>query len=209
MITNNSQNSNTTAYVFPYVPSQDFLSHVEYLNYFSPPECDALIAIGKNLLPQVATINIGRDIDERVRKSQVSWISHDQTDSNITWIWDKLASLVTMANTKNFHFSLVGFLEKIQFTEYTTEGSHYEWHMDYGAGSFSKRKLSLTIQLSDPGSYEGGNLELFYKLQPIVAQRTRGTAILFPSYTMHRVTPITRGERYSLVLWASGVEAYK
>ena len=199
--------NNISAYVFPYVPPQDFLPHVEYLNYFSPPECDALIEVGKRLLPQAATVNAGRDVDERMRKSQVSWIGHDQ--SEYTWIWDKLASLVTMANTRNFHFTLVGFLEKLQFTWYSTEGSHYEWHMDYGAGAFSKRKLSLTIQLSDPESYEGGNLELFYKLQPVVAQRVRGTAILFPSYTMHRVTPLIQGERCSLVLWASGVEAYK
>lgn len=206
MISHNNINSNAS-YVFPYIPTQDFLPHVEYLSYFSPPECDAIVALGKNLLLQPATVNAGRDIDERMRKSQVSWIGYDQ--SEYTWIWDKLASLVTMANTKNFHFSLVGFLEKLQFTEYATEGSHYEWHMDYGAGAFSKRKLSLTIQLSDPESYEGGNLELFYKLQPVAAQRVRGTAILFPSYTMHRVSPITRGERYSLVLWASGIEAYK
>ena len=60
------------------------------------------------------------------------------------------------------------------------------------------------MQVSDPDTYDGGDLELFYKAKPIIADRTRGAVVAFPSFVMHRVTPVTRGVRYSLVAWVVG-----
>jgi PKHD-type hydroxylase len=97
----------------------------------------------------------------------------------------------------------------IQFTAYDEQGSHYDWHMDCGEGNLSRRKLSMTIQLSDPEGYSGGNLELLYGRHPVTVERKRGTLVAFPSYTLHRVTPVTAGVRYSLVLWISGASPYK
>jgi PKHD-type hydroxylase len=80
--------------------------------------------------------------------------------------------------------------------------------MDIGPGSISHRKVSITIQLSDPSEYEGGDLELWYGGSIIQIPKNKGLTVLFPSFSMHRVTPITKGTRKSLVLWVGG-EHYK
>ncbi len=193
-------------YLFPLNLQNNYQPHTEYVSYFSPPECASIIEMGMQSTLKEA--NISNNIkNEDIRKSNVAWFRSPTPDTK--WLWDKMSALTTMANARNYNFTLVGFLEAFQFTEYDTEGSHYTWHMDHGGGVLGKRKLSLCIQLSDPETYEGGNLELFYGLPAVVAKRDRGTAVIFPSYTMHRVTPITSGKRYSLVVWASGTESYK
>ncbi|MGB0178111.1 MAG: 2OG-Fe(II) oxygenase, partial [Owenweeksia sp.] len=79
-----------------------------------------------------------------------------------------------------------------------------DWHMDFGAGEISHRKLSMTVQLSDPADYEGGDLEFMINQKVVTAPRTRGTVIVFPSFILHRVTPVTKGVRHSVVGWVSG-----
>jgi predicted 2-oxoglutarate/Fe(II)-dependent dioxygenase YbiX len=101
-------------------------------------------------------------------------------------------------------------LRSIQFTEYheSVQG-HYDWHNDvlWGDGTPVHRKLSMVIQLSDPSEYEGANLELkpFYLNAPNETMlKQQGTIIVFPSIVEHRVTPIIKGTRYSLVAWMEG-----
>jgi PKHD-type hydroxylase len=66
------------------------------------------------------------------------------------------------------------------------------------------RKLSFTLQLSDPADYDGGELQLMNSKKPTIASREQGYVMVFPSYTLHEVTPVTRGTRYSLVSWVTG-----
>ena len=94
--------------------------------------------------------------------------------------------------------------ESIQYTEYFDNGGHYDWHQDIGPGELSIRKVSVTIQLSDSDEYEGGDLEFLRGATPEQAPRGKGVAVLFPSYLLHRVTPLTGGTRRSLVLWLGG-----
>ena len=94
--------------------------------------------------------------------------------------------------------------EPIQYTEYYSSGGHYDWHTDVGSGALSHRKVSITVQLSKPDEYEGGNLELLRGEYNEVAPRGLGTVVIFPSYMLHRVTEITKGTRKSLVLWVGG-----
>jgi predicted 2-oxoglutarate/Fe(II)-dependent dioxygenase YbiX len=79
----------------------------------------------------------------------------------------------------------------------------YNWHTDF-AGLRPLRKISVSIQLSRADDYEGGDLELMYGIHPQKIERTRGTFIAFPSFMLHRVTPVTRGTRWSLVAWILG-----
>ncbi len=192
-------------YIFPPSTEDNFLNHLELLNVFSPPECAAIIELGLSL-PQVNGAVGNEVVDTTLRRSTVAWIEHKKENA---WMWDKLAPLVQMMNKKYYNFNLVGFLECAQFTEYDDIGSHYTWHMDYGSGLLSRRKLSLVVQLTDESEYEGGHLELFYSKEPLRAGKGLGNLIIFPSYTMHRVTPLVSGKRYSLVLWVSGNESYK
>lgn len=83
-------------------------------------------------------------------------------------------------------------------------GDHYTWHSDLGGGDASDRKLSVTVQLSKPDSYRGGELELLAGPSPTVTPKTLGATVIFPSYTVHRVAPITHGTRLALVTWVQG-----
>jgi PKHD-type hydroxylase len=96
----------------------------------------------------------------------------------------------------------------LQLTEYNEEyQGHYDWHedLDWKSPRPFQRKLSLVVQLSRPDEYEGGQLELAQDNPTNPAEfRGRGTAILFPAFLRHRVSPVTRGTRYSLVSWMEG-----
>ena len=102
----------------------------------------------------------------------------------------------------------VAMLEKqvsdsnIQMNE--ADGGHYDWHMDTGPDQFSRRKISITVQLSDPSEYEGGDLQLKINSGHQNTPKGFGTVVIFPSYLLHRVTPVTGGLRKSLVLWITG-----
>ena len=110
------------------------------------------------------------------------------------------------ANQNLYHFDLHSMSEQIQYTEYYDyEKGHYDWHMDTGYGNLSQRKISVTVQLSDGDEYEGGDLQLWPGgTYPLVAPRGKGNVVIFPSFLMHRVTPVTRGTRKSFVLWLGG-----
>src|SRR5262249_59421735 len=108
-------------------------------------------------------------------------------------------------NAQHFQFDLTGFAEGLQLTRYdAADKGEYEWHQDCGAPEGVARKLSLTLQLTDPGKYEGGGLELQYGSQPVEIPKRRGYIAIFPSYQLHRVTPVVQGTRNSLVGWISG-----
>ena len=66
------------------------------------------------------------------------------------------------------------------------------------------RKISLSVQLTDPGEYEGGQLQLYTKKNVQTLPKTKGSAIFFPSFLLHQVTPVTKGKRMSLVAWVTG-----
>ena len=114
--------------------------------------------------------------------------------------------LTAQANREAFGFDLAEFAESAQVARYGAEReAHFDWHSDIGAGALaSKRKLTIVVQLSDPGSYDGGTLDLRPDSNVRQAPRERGAAVVFPSFVLHRVTPVTAGTRWSLTLWSHG-----
>ena len=140
-------------------------------------------------------------LNESIRKSRIKWISYDD---NSGWLYDKIYPLIMEANSILWGFSIASIDDSIQYTEYYENGGHYDWHMDMGSFPNNNRKVSITIQLSNPDDYEGGDFEFWLNDTPWKAPKEQGLAILFPSYLMHRVTPVTKGTRKSLVLWVGG-----
>jgi PKHD-type hydroxylase len=165
---------------------------------FSPAELDAIIRIGEQI-EQHKGVTGGGD-NQAVRDSYVSWMFPNEITG---WIFERLAGVVLSMNEAFYRFDLDGFFQGFQFTKYTAPGQHYTWHCDRGNG-MGVRKLSLSLQLSDPDDYEGGDLQLKFGEEEQTASRDRGMICLFPSWSLHRVTPVTRGTRYSLVAWVSG-----
>lgn len=102
----------------------------------------------------------------------------------------------------DLEFELSG-MEPLQIFKYEI-GDHYDWHTDWSPVNNKKRKLSITIQLSDPSEYEGGDVEILDGPEPRLIPKEIGTATVFPSWAAHRVLPITSGERWAMVAWATG-----
>jgi PKHD-type hydroxylase len=108
-------------------------------------------------------------------------------------------------NAEFYSFDLFGLEPGFQYTIYDgAEGGHYDWHVDLGGHDVEFRKISLSLQLTDPSDYQGCDLILQAGSGPFGAERARGTLIAFPSYVLHRVTPIQAGIRKSLVIWVAG-----
>lgn len=177
--------------------------YVHIPNAFNDEEIAKIIQIGEiNLSPAQLRNSDGENTDSftEVRKSKVSWIQFSQ---NNAWIYQKMASFTDHVN-KTFGYDLFGFVDELQYTVYHASGDHYNWHMDKGALSSSPRKLSITLQLSDPSEYQGGDFQFFFGSEPFTAEKAKGTLYAFPSYLMHRVSPVFSGTRRSLVAWVSG-----
>jgi PKHD-type hydroxylase len=139
-------------------------------------------------------------VNPNIRRSQVSWLVNN---NDTKWVFEKLADVVSRMNAQHFRFDLTGFGEALQLTNYDqSENGMYGWHLDFGGGV--SRKLSITVQLTDPSGYEGGNLQVMTSGQPQNIRKQRGLIAIFPSYVLHQVTPVTQGSRQSLVAWVSG-----
>ena len=108
-------------------------------------------------------------------------------------------------NERIYQFDITCFSEPFQCTVYHgNEGGHYDWHVDRGRGLPEERQLTFSVQLSEPSDYEGGELQIRAANKISVAPNTFGTVIVFPSYNLHRVTPVPAGTRRSLVCWVNG-----
>lgn len=140
--------------------------------------------------------------DYSVRKSSTAWIPKNEESH---WIYEKLSSYINQANSEVWGFDLFGMAEDIQYTEYYQNGGHYDYHLDVGNGyPLNQRKISVTVQLSDSDEYSGGDFEILIGSSPSTLPRGKGVVLLFPSFFLHRVTPVTSGVRKSLVLWVGG-----
>ena len=133
------------------------------------------------------------------RQCEISWIPE------IDWVSTIFTHYFNIANREIWEYDLTE-LETIQVTKY--DKSHfYGWHSDYGtsANKDLTRKLSMSIILSDPEDYSGGKLQFIDYMGKVQSvSKERGTIIVFDSRTPHRVTPVLRGQRLSLVGWFSG-----
>lgn len=168
------------------------------LRFFSEIECQAIISIGNNYQTDIAvTGDGGNKVSYSNRNTIVCTLFPDNTTS---WIFDKLEFAVEKM-IGHFGFDVAGFFEGAQLYRYPT-GGFLNPHMDIGKGHMSTRKLGITVQLSAENAYDGGDLEFVDSEQ--TAPRDLGTIVVFPTYMLHRVSPVTRGERISLVSWVHG-----
>jgi PKHD-type hydroxylase len=170
-------------------------------NAFSKIECESIINIAKDKgLIKGTTFNDEKSKDKKVRDSKIIWL---YSCDNLDWAFRRVTDIVTNLNERFFKFDLFGMLEGFQFTNYTAPGGKYGRHVDSNI-NIPVRKLSVSIQLTNPEEYEGGELYLYSDEEGKVMDKTQGTLILFPSYTLHEVMPVTKGERNSLVSWVTG-----
>ena len=202
-----------------------------YYYYFqsalTPRFCDELIKYGISQQEQLALtggqtekVNKGKPLDDKdiidlkkKRDSNIAWL-------NDRWIYKEVQPFIHQANRlANWNFDW-DFSESCQFTKYGP-GQHYGAHCDSWESPYANadnkdtfgkiRKLSVTCSLSDPSEYEGGELEFQFRNQDdptpkkkCVEILPRGSICVFPSFVGHEVKPVTKGVRYSLVIWSLG-----
>lgn len=172
-------------------------------NSFSDSELSTIRQLGDAVAKDVAAVNTTNDVVQNIRSSQVGWLAQNQQTD---FIYNNLAYAARCMNGQFWDFDLFGFVEDMQYTVYNSSSAdHYDWHMDKGNTSSAPRKLSMVLQLSDPTEYEGGDLQFWVGgAEPVTSEKKKGMIYVFPSYILHRVTPVTRGTRKSLVVWVAG-----
>jgi len=186
----------STFWAFQIDPSQNWA----YQNAFlTKEECEKIINLGESLSPSPSEL-VNHVNNTSVRNSKNAWIF--PTTEN-EWLFRRFTDSVTSLNNEYFKFDLFGLAEGLQFTKYEAPDGCYHPHIDKSTGQIV-RKLSITVQLSSPEEYEGGEVHLTYGHAPAVISKDQGTLVVFPSYVLHEVKPVTKGTRYSLVCWVTG-----
>lgn len=175
----------------------NFLNSKFYIpGLFTPEECQKIIELkGRETRALVSGINPRVDVTERYNLSK-SILPYQEN----LWIFKRIMDFIIEANKRYFNFDING-LETLQLLTYRKRG-FYNWHVDLGSGKISTRKLSLVIFLSDQKDYKGGRL--VWKNDKTLYSQNQGACVVFPSYMMHKVEPVTEGERYTLVSWICG-----
>ena len=167
--------------------------------FLTDSEMDRLVAEHAPLLTE-AKLGAGATHAE-VRRSQVVFLGMEE---KYRWLYERVWAAAQECNRLFFCVDISAVEANIQLARYdSADRGFYDWHTDF-AGFRPLRKISISIQLSRPEDYEGGDLELFSGNRPQKLERARGTLLAFPSFTLHRVTPVTRGTRWSLVCWILG-----
>jgi PKHD-type hydroxylase len=199
-----------------------------FQNALTPRFCDELVKYGIAQQEQLAItggqtekINKGKPLDDKdivdlkkKRDSNIVWL-------NDRWIYKEIQPFIHQANRLagwNFDWD---FSESCQFTKYKLN-QFYDWHCDSWDAPYANkdnkdtygkiRKLSVTCSLSDPKDYKGGELEFDFRnmdpdkknIRKCAEISPRGSIVVFPSHVWHRVKPVTKGTRYSLVIWNLG-----
>ena len=180
------------------------LNHMNYYYFtdaFTKDELEKIRIIGDKT-PKIAATTVA-DEDEVVsdyRKSEIAWLDDNQESR---WLYDKIAELCKTANKNMWNFDIWGYQDSFQYTVYYGDGGHYDWHVDMGPG-ISNRKISCVLQLSDPEEYDGGDLQMNPGGNIMTVPKGLGYICFFPSFMLHRVTPLNAGVRKSLVNWFCG-----
>ena len=193
--------------------------------------CDDIVKYGHQLQDQMAVTGgygQGKNLSKKQTKDLKKKRNSDIVWMSDRWIYKEIQPYIYNANANagwNFQWD---FSESCQFTKYDV-GQYYGWHCDSWSEPYGDeepnlelrgkvRKLSMTISLSDPSEYEGGNLEFDFRnysnpddekerlnsRKECTEIRPKGSIVVFPSDVYHRVTPVTKGTRYSLVVWSVG-----
>jgi PKHD-type hydroxylase len=173
--------------------------------FFSPEKCDEIIKLGESFKAERGMV-AGNVREDKIRPNvTVQWVKYTE---DTAWIYDTIWEAVATIQEEGWNFDIRGIFEEMQYTTYDASkgDTFYGRHQDVGS-AHNHRKISITLQLTDESEYEGGELLIdgqetdLRELKPL---EQKGSMIMFPSFRVHRVTPVTKGTRKVLVVWVSG-----
>ena len=171
---------------------------------FSPKQCQMIIEAGRSEPKHNASVGQGSKeggiVDTKTRTSHISWIPFKKMPD----MYKDIEKTMNKTNGNHFGFDGMQITEMAQYTEYPS-GGFYDWHMDSDVNFVHEptvRKISMTCLLSHESEFEGGELEIEKEENKV--KLVQGQAIFFASFIRHRVAPVTKGVRKSLVMWFGG-----
>jgi PKHD-type hydroxylase len=173
---------------------------------FTPEQCKMIIEAGRAEPKQQASVGAGDKgikggvVDTKTRTSHISWIPFKKMID----MYKDIERIMKTTNGNHFGFDGMTLTEPAQYTEYP-EGGFYDWHVDNDVNMAHEppvRKISMTCLLSPESEFEGGDLELMSEDK--IAKLKQGHAVFFASFIRHRVKPVIKGHRKSLVMWFGG-----
>ena len=172
---------------------------------FTPLQCKMVIEAGREEPRKNAEVGASEGnkdgvLDTKTRTSHISWIPFKKMPE----MYKDIEKIMKKTNGNHFGFDGMQITELAQYTEYP-EGGFYDWHVDNHISCEHEppvRKISMTCLLSPENEFEGGDLELIKEGQAIKLKQ--GQAAFFASFIRHRVAPVTKGVRRSLVMWFGG-----
>jgi len=173
--------------------------HLYLPNAFSATECDAIIDLARacGLEPATVYAGTGDEVVPALRNAERCHLSRDE----FPWLFDRLDALFE-DGAAQFELAVEPVFELIEVVRYGPGGHFQSWHSDAGTDRYWQRQVSLSVELSEPSDHDGGVLEIAPGTVGAERILPRGGCRLFPSRAIHRVTPVTRGERWALVAWA-------
>jgi PKHD-type hydroxylase len=195
--------------MFAQIPPRQHIqtdTHAYWEGFLSPQEITQICALPNWHNINLAEVGVGKNgaVDLNKRRSNVAWFTPTKETEEI---WSKIINTIADVNRQFFHYDLTGCYEPAQLTLYKAEDTgHYDWHVDHAmSATTTPRKLSMSLLLSDPSEFQGGEFQIKPHSDEILTlEQKQGRAWFFPSYTLHRVAPVTQGIRRSLVLWIGG-----
>ena len=206
-------------YIHQPVRPCNFNDFYYFKNYFNDDQINAIhqmVVNGGYKFEKGGTGSDGEKKDQHYSNNRD--IAYVPGDPNSWWLYNELEKCVIEANTRLFQFDIHHVTDPLHYVIYPTpnvpdktgqtrpEGGYLDWHMDIGLGEVNRRKLATTVQLSDPNDYEGGDFQVWYggRENFITLPREKGDVLIMPTFYLHNITPITKGERRALVYWTGG-----
>lgn len=189
----------------PHLPKRDTHAYAE--DFLSSEDLEFLLNLpewGEVTNGKIQTTFTQGQEDSNIRRTKIAWFYNTEQNK---YIWDKLTPVIAEINAKFFEFDLSGIYEPAQLGLYLAEdNATYDWHVDtYPRDSGISRKIAMVLLLNDTDEFDGGELHIKnVSNDSIKLELKKGRAWFFPAYTLHTVTPVIRGVRKSLVVWASG-----
>ena len=177
----------------------------QFPRVFSPEECAGIIALPVPQQDALVDILEGGDPHRNLTARRDYGIRNTRIKSlppgpGTDWIFQRLRRLADAVNQQAFRFRLIDLMS-LDVLEYGKDG-FFDWHTDIGGGEFSTRKLTIVTALTPPDQYTGGDLNFADGGEAL--RLPQGTTVIFPSYLVHKVYPVTGGMRHTLVSFIHG-----
>lgn len=174
--------------------------YTQHLSGLSDEEITRIREYGDTLVTNPLRL-YGGQTEEQVKARGSDFLLGDET----RWLYERMGALAQRINASNYRYDVTGFHENFYYLQYDAAlGEHFNWHLDIGNRTPAPRKLSLVLQLSDPNEYEGGDFDILVPMSHLRTEKKQGIVTAFPSYKIHRVTPVTKGVRRTLSMFLVG-----